>query len=236
MCGRKTLTKGKEEIIENLLVDEWQEGYKYTPSFNVAPTQLHPILLKQGDKRMIKPMNWGLVPAWSKDKKVATQMINARVETLKDKPAFAELLDTQRCVVIADGWYEWEKIGKEKQPYYFFGAGHPILAMAGLYSKYQVTSTQILHTYTIITREAMGDLATVHHRMPTLLSNENQLKWLDVKSLPYKELDRDILDDYSDIKFYPVSPEVNITKNNHADLIKPWEIVKTASLFPQFEA
>ena len=115
MCGRKTLTKGKIEIIEELFVDEWENDFDWKPSYNIAPTQMSPVLLNDG-KRKVKPMCWGLVPSWAKDKTIGAKMINARSETLGEKPSFQSLIYQKRCIVISDGYFEWKREGRKKSP------------------------------------------------------------------------------------------------------------------------
>ena len=117
MCGRKTLTKGIKSIIENLTIDEWEDAVNYAPSFNIAPGQLSPVVI-QKEHRIVKSMKWGLVPSWAKDVSVGYKMINARSETLTEKPSYQELVSKHRCVVISDGYYEWKREGKRKIPYY----------------------------------------------------------------------------------------------------------------------
>ena len=108
MCGRKTLTRDMQSIIEELAIEEWYDD-NFHPSFNIAPTQTSPILLGDGKSRIVKPMKWGLVPSWSKDESIGSKMINARSETLTEKPSFQNLINQNRCVVIADGYFEWKR-------------------------------------------------------------------------------------------------------------------------------
>ena len=118
MCGRKTLTKDAQAIIEELLVDEWEQKDEYNPSYNIAPTQYSPILI-YNNNRKIEHMRWGLVPSWAKDKAIGAKMINARGETLLEKPSFKNLVSSNRCIVITDGYFEWQNIGTTKTPHYF---------------------------------------------------------------------------------------------------------------------
>ena len=118
MCGRKTLTKDMQSIIEELAIEEWENPDNYIPNYNIAPTQNSPILIDNG-KRIVKSMRWGLIPSWSKDDKFGARMINARIETLTEKPSYRNLISSNRCIVITDGYYEWKTNGAQKTPYYF---------------------------------------------------------------------------------------------------------------------
>ena len=113
MCGRKTLTRDVQSIIEEMAIEEWQDADLYTPSFNIAPTQSTPIMIDHMG-RNVKPMKWGLIPNWAKDESIGSKLINARSETLLQKPSFQNLVSQKRCVVITDGYYEWKKIQENR--------------------------------------------------------------------------------------------------------------------------
>ncbi|SVC96196.1 uncharacterized protein METZ01_LOCUS349050, partial [marine metagenome] len=147
MCGRKTLTKGKIEIMEELFVDEWEDDFDWEPSYNIAPTQISPILLNDG-KRKVKPMYWGLVPSWAKDKTISAKMINARSETLGEKPSFQSLIYQKRCIVISDGYFEWKREGSKKIPYYIRDPDGKLLPMAGLWDEWIDKQEKRWLTYT----------------------------------------------------------------------------------------
>src|SRR5210317_1256867 len=129
MCGRKTLTKDMQSIIEELAIENWENPDNYIPNYNIAPTQVSPILI-YNNKRIVKPMRWGLIPSWAKDDKFGAKMINARIETLTEKPSYRNLLLGNRCIVIADGYYEWMKIAGQKIPYYIKDPDNRILPLA----------------------------------------------------------------------------------------------------------
>ena len=150
MCGRKTLTKDTQAIIEELLIDEWDQKDEYSPSYNIAPTQNSPILI-YNNKRKIEQMRWGLIPSWAKDKAIGAKMINARGETLLEKPSFKNLVISKRCVVITDGYFEWHNIGTVKTPYYFHDPKKNILPMAGLWDEWKSANGELMKTYTVIT-------------------------------------------------------------------------------------
>ncbi|HJM33967.1 MAG TPA: SOS response-associated peptidase, partial [Candidatus Marinimicrobia bacterium] len=135
MCGRKTLTRDMQSIIEELAIGEWEDPDNYTPSYNIAPAQFSPILIQENDSRIVRSMKWGLIPSWSKDETVGAKLINARSETLLEKPSFQNLVPRNRCVVISDGYYEWQRRGSAtKQPVYIHHPRGRLLPMAGLWS------------------------------------------------------------------------------------------------------
>jgi len=129
MCGRKTLTRDMQSIIEEMAIEDWLDKDRYSPSYNISPTQQSPVLIDDG-KRYVQPMRWGLIPFWAKDMKIGSRLINARSETLLGKPSFRNLVPKQRCVVITDGYFEWE--GSTKTPYYIKHPENKLLPMAGL--------------------------------------------------------------------------------------------------------
>ena len=120
MCGRKTLTRDIQSIIQELAINEWVDPDSYSLSYNIAPTQRSPILIFENSQRVVKQMQWGLIPKWSKDQTIGSKLINARAETLLEKPSFQHLVPTQRCVVLADGYYEWKRSNSRAIPYYIF--------------------------------------------------------------------------------------------------------------------
>jgi putative SOS response-associated peptidase YedK len=126
-------------------------------------------------------MRWGLIPHWAKDEKMAYKMINARVETLTQRPAFRSLLAAHRCLVPASGYYEWQEEGREKTPYYIHPQSEPFVAFAGLYDTWTKPDGEDLYTFTIITTEADPFMERLHNRMPVILSRELEDAWLDTE-------------------------------------------------------
>lgn len=220
MCGRKTLTKGKMEIIENLLIEDWNESSEYTPSYNIAPTDISPILRSSSEKRSIKMMRWGLIPSWAKDTKFAAKMINARSETLREKPSYRNLLDTNRCIIVADGFYEWKKLGDRKQPYYIQFQDHSIMPMAGLWSRWEKSKDETIFSYTVITTKANQQMSHLHERMPVILSKENLAEWIST-SPGSKNRALNLLKPYEKpLRIFPVSTQVNSIRNNEPACIE----------------
>ncbi len=222
MCGRKTLTKDMQSIIEELAIEEWENPDNYLPNYNIAPTQNSPILIDNG-KRIVKPMRWGLIPSWAKNDKFGARMINARIETLMEKPSYRNLVSRNRCIVITDGYYEWKKDGDKKIPYYFKDPNDKLLPMAGLYDIWKHPDGYLIPTYTVITKEAQNDIATIYNRMPVILPQEHLEKWLKTKMFSESEV-LDLAKHTNPIlENYPVSPLVNYIKNNSPECLKPLE-------------
>ncbi|MCG2716872.1 MAG: SOS response-associated peptidase [Candidatus Marinimicrobia bacterium] len=166
------------EIIEELSIQIWDDSFDHKPNYNVAPTQTMPILVYD-EQRIVKPMCWGLIPKWAKDPHNLPMFINARSETLTEKRSFSNLIGANRCIVIADGYYEWRKTSSGKQPYYITKPDRSILPMAGLWSQWLDSQGVPVFTYTVITTAASHDLEFVHPRMPAIIEKENINIWLD---------------------------------------------------------
>ena len=229
MCGRKTLTKGKIEIMEELFVDEWEDDFDWEPSYNIAPTQISPVLLNHG-KRKVKPMYWGLVPSWAKDKTIGAKMINARSETLGEKPSFQSLIYQKRCIVISDGYFEWKREGKKKKPYYIRDPDGKLLPMAGLWDEWVDKQGKKWLTYTVITTDPSNQINHIHNRMPVILDKPEMDLWINFDCPPNEALT--CLKPYEKLlELYPVSTFVNSPANNSNQCILPTENLNTLTMF-----
>lgn len=182
MCGRFTLKTPPSEWGQLLLphldvssiLADWQ------PRYNIAPTQpIAAVLPSDQAQQRIEYLRWGLVPFWATDLAVGNRMINARAETLADKPAFRTPLAKRRCAIVSDGYYEWQKCGKTKQPFWIHRADQHIFAFAGLWDSNRKATGQEVLTTTIITAGASEGLAPIHDRMPAILAGEALRQWLD---------------------------------------------------------
>ena len=222
MCGRKTLTKDAQAIIEELLVDEWDHIDEYNPSYNIAPTQNSPILIFN-NKRKIEQMRWGLIPSWAKNKTIGANMINARGETLLEKPSFKNLVISKRCVVITDGYFEWQNIGTIKTPHYFHGPKKKILLMAGLWDEWKSANGDLIKTYTVITTTPKPKYAYIHNRMPVILPHSKIDVWINTRDHSPKTALSHLLPFRNELDVYPVSTFVNSPKNNSAKCITPFK-------------
>ena len=206
MCGRFVNTNKIEDIVEKFNIDIGSINELSIPSsYNICPTQYSPVIFEDAVQRKIEMMHWGLIPAWSKDKKFSSNMINARFETLKEKPSFKNLIHTNRCIVIASGYFEWTQSESKKQPYYIYN-NEKMLPIAGLWTKWE----DIL-SFTIITRNANENLRSVHHRMPLVLDDNSIDSYLSNKI----SFDESYTISNSHLKYHKVSTMVNSTINNN---------------------
>ncbi|MDP6953484.1 MAG: SOS response-associated peptidase [Alphaproteobacteria bacterium] len=174
MCGRYSLTTPEEALV-GLFEAGPLEGH--APRFNAAPAQTLPVVRLDSDgARQWAWLRWGLVPSWAKDPAIGNRMINARAETVAEKPSFRAAFRRRRCLVIADGFYEWQARDGAKQPYHIALADGGPMAFAGLWERWDGDAT--LETFTILTTEASPDIAPIHHRMPVILAPAHYSVWL----------------------------------------------------------
>ena len=227
MCGRKTISKDIASIITEMDIEEW-EAHNYKPNYNITPTDFSPVIVNDGKKKA-KMMRWGLIPSWSKNEQIGSKMINARLETLLEKPSFSSLVHNQRCIVIADGYYEWAK--PSNQPYYIFDEKNKILPLAGLWTSWEDSNSNTLFTYTVITTTPVDNIKNIHNRMPLILNHRNMDKWLNHNKFTISECLSDIQRGKPHLKFYPVSKIVNSSKNNSIQNIKEEKPKKILNLF-----
>ena len=180
MCGRYTITVKEEILIQRFKVKEYQG--EYFPRFNVAPSQNNPVvLINEKNSRVILPMKWGLIPSWAKEEAIGSKMINARIETVIEKPSFRTAFSKRRCLVPADGYFEWRKNNKpgKKQPFRIVLKSRELFAFAGLWDLWKNPEGETIHSYTIITTEADDLVRKIHPRMPVILRLENENIWID---------------------------------------------------------
>ena len=223
MCGRFTLITEPERLKEIFDISDIS-NYQFESKYNIAPTQMVATALynSETEKRECEFLRWGLIPSWAKDSKMGARMINARAETLAEKPSFRSAFKRRRCLVLADGFYEWEKLETKKQPYYFQLQDKQPFAFAGLWEEWQSPENEKITSCTIITTNANELLQPIHHRMPVILQQADYEKWLDPqlqKTEPLKEL----LHPYKaeQMTMTAVSIRVNNPKNNSSECIKP---------------
>ncbi|MEK5464084.1 SOS response-associated peptidase [Paenibacillus sp. FSL R7-0210] len=220
MCGRFTITITLEEILSHYLIDDSKTA-TLQPNYNVAPMHNIPAVIATNDGKRLEELRWGLVPFWAKDDKVGSKMINARAETVAQKPAFKRLLKSKRCIIPADGFYEWKKDGSTKQPYRILMSDGNIFSFAGLYDTWEDPEGKKISTCTIITTTPNSLMADIHDRMPVILRSEDKADWLerdndDVESLlkllrPY---------DASKMRAYKVPSAGGNVRNNSVELLE----------------
>ena len=219
MCGRFALHDESATLFEEMAVE--QSRVEIAPRYNIAPTQPVAVILQE-QGRTLDAFKWGLVPFWAKDPKIGNRMINARAETLAEKPAFKAALKRRRCLIPASGYYEWQKTDDGKVPHYLHMADDRPFAMAGLWEGWTSPEEEIIRTCTIITTEANDFAARVHHRMPVILDPEGQSAWLDPACDDPQQLSS-ILIPYptDDMAAHPVSTRVNTATFEDPSCIEP---------------
>jgi putative SOS response-associated peptidase YedK len=218
MCGRYATTKSEADL--SLLFDAVAVAESPGPSWNVAPTDPVPVVRVSAsrDARVVDTARWGLVPPWAKDLRAGARMINARSETVATSPAFAPSFAKRRCLVPADGWFEWVRDGKQRQAYYLTPSKGAPLAFAGLWSAWGPESVL---TCTVLTTAALGSLARVHDRMPLILPPDRWADWLAGGGDPAEQLRPMTIGQLSDIDVRAVRPDVGNVRNNGPHLLDP---------------
>jgi len=222
MCGRFSLAAGMTTVAQRFgLLTPTAESAAWTPSYNISPTK-KVIVVGDDGTRYLMQMRWGLIPSWAKDPAIGNRMINARAETVATKPAFRVAFRHRRCLVVADGFYEWEKRDRTKQPFRIvLKSGEPF-GFAGLWDTWTSPEGEEIRTCTIITTEAKELLKPIHDRMPVILSHEAEAIWLDPTIQDPAEL-FPLLTPYpaEEMEAYPVSRWVNRQDHDGPECIEP---------------
>lgn len=220
VCGRITLTAAPSLVAEVFGLGTVPD---LRPRYNIAPSQPVPVVRLAGDPptRRLDELQWGLIPSWAKDPGIGHRMINARAETLEEKPAFRAAFRSRRCLVVADGFYEWRHAAGRKQPYLVRLRDRRPFAMAGLWECWRADNDADLLTFTIVTTAANRLMAPIHDRMPVLLAAENHSVWLD----PHTEraVLLSLLAPFCDeaLETFAVSAHVNNPRNDDEECVKP---------------
>ncbi|WP_067901860.1 SOS response-associated peptidase [Actinomadura chibensis] len=252
MCGRYATTRARQELLDEFQVQLDAADGDIRPDYNVAPTKQVPVVLDRRPKdapeeeaavRQLRTVRWGLVPSWAKDLSIGSRMINARVETVHEKPSYRRAFARRRCLLPADGYFEWyvlegrddapgpadgEKKAKkrkpQKQPFFIRPKDGAVMAMAGLYELWKSPEDEWVWTCTVITTDAPDDLGRIHDRMPMVVEPDRWDAWLDPE-LTDTETVRGLLVPAmaGTMDAYPVSKAVNSVKNNGPELIAPVE-------------
>ncbi|WP_420618895.1 SOS response-associated peptidase [Candidatus Poriferisocius sp.] len=219
MCGRYSLTSSLSELAQRFEFDSEPEGF--VPRYNVSPTQ-QVLAVVGGDTRRAGFLRWGLIPSWSKDGPSSRPLINARAETVAEKPSFRDSLKRRRCLILADGFYEWQRAGDVKRPMRVtMRSGEPF-AFAGLWSKWTDAEGSSISSCAIITTAANNLLKPIHHRMPVILSEEVEDLWLDT-ALDDSQTLTQFLEPYPEdaLEAYEVSALVNSASNDRPEVATP---------------
>jgi len=220
MCGRFTLTTDTQKLTETFA--QFEPPPQITPRFNIAPSQPVAVVANNSQNK-IDFFVWGLIPSWAKDPKIGNRMINARSETLAEKPSFRAAYRRRRCLVLADGFYEWRKNpDKSKTPIYIQLEGQTPFAFAGLWEYWQSPHGDEILSCTIITTQPNQFMADIHNRMPVILPRQAYEQWLDPAEQPPERL-QPLLKPYpaEEMTAYPVSRTVNNPRNDTPACIVP---------------
>ena len=224
MCGRFTLTSNSDELQGRFgFLSEFtdSEFSDHGPRYNIAPTQAVLTVTNDGQRRG-EVMRWGLIPFWAKDLKVGARMINAVGETASTKPAFRTAFKKRRCLVLANGFYEWKKDGNRRLPTYIYSKNSEPLAFAGLWEAWKSSDGPVVRSCTILTTFANSFIEPLHNRMPVILSGETQALWLDPLTEDPANLEPLLIPAPEELlTSYRVSETVNSVKNQGPRLILP---------------
>lgn len=206
MCGRYVITKPVSKTLDlvktNIKVED-------TDNFNAHPSQKLPVIKSYTNGKALENLEWGLTPSWAKDKKDFKPLINARVETLVEKISFKKLIQTSRCLVVADGYYEWKRVEKEKVPYFFQREDNDLIFFAGIFQD---------NKFCIITREASNEIKEIHNREPLIINKSQINNYLNIKKNGMEILNAIKA---PKIKFHEITKDVNNPINNDPSLINP---------------
>jgi putative SOS response-associated peptidase YedK len=226
MCGRYRLSRRKQIIEEYFGSAPWDDDWE--PRYNIAPTQPVPVIRQHPKEstRLLSLMKWGLVPHWAKDASGAPRAINARSETAATKPAFRDPMKFRRCLIPADGFYEWKRTGTSKQPFCFELNDGEIFAFAGLWNGWK-DNGDWMRTYTILTTTPNAATSAVHDRMPVILHPESYDLWLD-PGMNDVQVVSELLKpfDARQMRSHPVSTRINHVANDGEECSRPVEVVE----------
>jgi putative SOS response-associated peptidase YedK len=242
MCGRYASSRRPEDLVEEFEIDKVEVKETLAPDYNVAPTkpvyavvQRPPAKDEPALERQLRVVTWGLVPFWAKDPSIGNKMINARMESVHEKPAFRKAFASRRCLLPADGYYEWyptelkTKAGKPlKQPFFIHPADGSVMAMAGLYEIWRDPTRdeddpqRFRWTCTVLTTTAEDAVGHIHDRMPLLVEPERYASWLDPTVSDPDDLKALLVPAAPGrLEAYPVSTDVNSVRNNGPELVEP---------------
>ena len=209
MCGRYRL-KRADQLAEKFEAIYSGDAEELRPRYNIAPTQPVLVVRASGSGRTISSVRWGLIPSWATDP--SASQINARSETLLDKPSFRDSFELRRCLIPADGFYEWKRSGKTRQPFHFGMKDDSVFAFAGIWDRWIPQTGPAIESCAILTTAPNQLLNDVHDRMPAILGSEHWHEWLSISAEPNTRL---LVPHYAALmKRWPVSPAVNNTQND----------------------
>jgi putative SOS response-associated peptidase YedK len=219
MCGRFVITSPPQALRQ---IFGYAEQPNFPPRFNISPTQPIPVVIIENGARHFRLMRWGLIPAWVKDPRKFTLLINARAETVQEKPAFKNAIRRRRCLIPADGYYEWHTTGQRRRPYFIQRGDSRPIGLAGVAETWIGPNGEELDTVAIVTSPASADLAVLHHRVPVTIGPGDFERWLDCNA---HDLDTAMAllrgPDAGEFVWHEISTRVNHAANDDAQLILP---------------
>src|SRR5689334_15725144 len=219
MCGRFVITSPPDAL---RLIFGYVEQPNFPPRHNIAPTQPVPVVLIEQGARHFRLMRWGLIPAWVKDPRAFSLLINARAETVRDKPAFKNALRRRRCLIPTDGYYEWQAAAGRKRPFFIYRRDGLPFALAGLAETWVGPNGEEVDTVAVVTARASADLAVLHDRVPVTIARSDFERWLDCSSDSAEEvMPLLIAPEEGEFTWHEVSTRVNSADNDDAQLILP---------------
>jgi len=231
MCGRFVSARKRLELLEEFAATRDAVGADREPDYNVAPTKRIYTVLEHKDERELRLVRWGLVPSWAKDASGGARMINARSETVAVKPSFRAAFAKRRCLIPADGYYEWITEGKAKKPFYIYRTDGGLLAFAGIYELWRNSQVPEDHedawywSGSIITTQATDEIGRIHDRTPMTIAPESWADWLNPanndKELMLAVMRPATTSGAGGLESHPVSTDVNSVRNNGPSLIEP---------------
>jgi len=240
MCGRYAQSLGAEELVESFSLAGSTLDQSLPLNWNIAPTNEIYIIRSESDSRILDSASWGIIAPWQKSlvdaRASQSHAINARSESIHEKPTFRHAFRTSRCLIPATGYYEWAtSLGKysPKQPFYISREDGEQLSIAGIWSSWQSEKGVVIQSAAIITREAVGELATIHSRMPVFMPRDRWQGWLDTEARDINRLVKlmDVAQLDAGLVAQPVSSRVNVVANNGPELITPIELGEPETLF-----
>ena len=226
MCGRFVIFSPYDVIKESFDISYSEADL--SPNYNVCPTQFIPAVFKKNGSNILTVMHWGIVPSWAKDKSIAARMINARAETISEKPSFRNAFKKQRCLIPANGYYEWSGEKGKKQPHYIKPQHAELFAFAGLWERWidkDSPDKPLLVSCTIVTTASSPSVQHIHNRMPVILSPQYYEDWLNAGLNDTGEINGIFqIGTVQEMTHYPVSKAVNTVKNNGPGLIQKLDV------------
>ena len=221
MCGRFTQKMTWKELVTLYRISGRTTPVNLRPRYNGCPTQdFAACRIDEEGTRTVAKLRWGLVPRWAKDVKIGSRLINARAETVHERPAFRQAFRRRRCLVPADGWLEWRREGTAKQPYFIGAASRTPVSFAALWDRWEGDEEPI-ESFTILTTAASPALADLHHRQPAIIEPGDVGEWLEPGTPPERLLDMACRAYEGPYGLWPVSPRVNSARNDAPDLLQP---------------